>query len=147
MLTRELQLGNLTNPHWQSAKSLNFTELKEEYPGIKGIISQWTNVSDENAALQFLPNDGPAPFSPNSTQLFEIPSLYVGEDTGKKIRELLADGVVGNATIVLDAPWSNGTSSTIHGHLPGTEGGDETLLVYTHSDGPTIVEENGKPSL
>jgi hypothetical protein len=133
------ELGNLTNPHWQSAKTFDFTQLKEEH-GVVGMIAQWTNTSDENAALQFLPNQGPS----DPSVPYDVPSLYVGESTGQQIRDLLGQGVVGNATIVLDAPWSNGTSSTIWGHLNGTGNGTESIIIYTHSDGPTIVEENGE---
>ncbi|KIK58660.1 hypothetical protein GYMLUDRAFT_694459 [Collybiopsis luxurians FD-317 M1] len=50
------EIGNLTNPHWQSAKTLDFTSLKAS--GVHAVIASWVNTSDDDAALQFLPNDG-----------------------------------------------------------------------------------------
>ncbi|KAJ7625471.1 hypothetical protein FB45DRAFT_66483 [Roridomyces roridus] len=63
------ELGNLTNPHWQSAKTLNFTALKEM--GVMGVIASWVDTSDEDAALQFLPEVAP----PNGT-FNDVPSLW-----------------------------------------------------------------------
>uniref|UniRef100_A0A0W0F6Q9 Uncharacterized protein n=1 Tax=Moniliophthora roreri TaxID=221103 RepID=A0A0W0F6Q9_MONRR len=98
------ELGNLTNPHWQSAKTLNFTDLKAK--GVAAVIASWVHTSDEDAALQYLPNS----------------------DT---------------ATVVLDAPTIPAKSSTIVGHLQGRGNTGHTIILYTHGDGPSIIEENG----
>ncbi|KAJ6619919.1 hypothetical protein B0H10DRAFT_1130013 [Mycena sp. CBHHK59/15] len=47
------ELGNLTNPHWQSAKTLNWTAIKAL--GVSAVVTSWVHTSDENGALQYLP--------------------------------------------------------------------------------------------
>ncbi|KAK0205169.1 hypothetical protein DFS33DRAFT_1326215 [Desarmillaria ectypa] len=131
------ELGNLTNPHWQSAKTLNWTDMKAR--GVSAVVASWVHTSDDNAALQFLPNDGSEDqYVPN-----EVPALYVGNSTGETIRQLLTNDEVDTATVVLDAPSYNASTQTVIGHLAGIAGGNETIIVYTHSDGPSIIEENG----
>ncbi|KAF7308364.1 hypothetical protein HMN09_00685000 [Mycena chlorophos] len=132
------ELGNLTNPHWQSAKTLNFTQIIQL--GVIGVVASWVNTSDANGALQFLPNSG-APG--NGSVHYDVPGVYVGNSTGETIRQLVADNEVVSATVVLDAPTLDATTSTIIGHLNGTAGSNNTIIVYTHSDGPSIIEENG----
>ncbi|KAF5376008.1 hypothetical protein D9757_008816 [Collybiopsis confluens] len=132
------ELGNLTNPHWQSAKSLDFTSLKSK--GVSAIISSWVNTSDDDASLQFLPNDG----APGDGSVhYDVPALYVGNSTGELVRGLVAGGQVNTATVVLNAPSYQVTTSTVISHLAGTSGTNDTIIVYTHSDGPSIIEENG----
>ncbi|KAF5360072.1 hypothetical protein D9758_007552 [Tetrapyrgos nigripes] len=131
------ELGNLSNPHWQSAKTLNFTTLRTM--GVEAVIASWVNTSDENGANQFLPNDG----APGDGNLYDVPAVYVGNSTGETIRELIKEGLVDNATVVLDAPSIEATTSTVHGHLTGTSGTNDSIIIYTHSDGPSIIEENG----
>lgn len=120
---QRIQIGNLTNPHWQSEKELDFATYKKM--GVSAIIASWVATSDEDAALQFLPNDA------SETGL---PALYVGNSTGELIRELVRDGNVASATVVLDAPTVDAKSQTVIGHLDGTGGGNETIIVYTHSE-------------
>ncbi|KAF7370477.1 Elongation factor 2 [Mycena sanguinolenta] len=131
------ELGNLTNPHWQSAKTLNWTAIKQL--GVAGVVASWVNTSDENGALQFLPNDG----APGNGSLYDVPALYVGNSTGETIRKLVKNGEVESATVVLDAPSLWAPSSTVIGHLNGTAETTDSIIVYTHSDGPSIIEENG----
>lgn len=120
-------MGNLTNPHWQSEKVLDFDELRDL--GVKGVISSWVHTSDENAALQFLPNAG----APGNGSLFDVPTLYVGNSTGQLIRTMIRKGEVANATLVLDAPSFLAQTQTVIGHLPGKAGKNDTILLYTHS--------------
>ncbi|KAF7356454.1 Elongation factor 2 [Mycena venus] len=131
------ELGNLTNPHWQSAKTLNWTAIKEL--GVAGVVTSWVHTSDDNGALQFLPNDG----APGNGSLYDVPALFVGNSTGETIRKLVKSGKVESATVVLDAPSSWASSSTVIGHLTGKAGKNDSIIVYTHSDGPSIIEENG----
>ncbi|KAF7331548.1 hypothetical protein MKEN_00033900 [Mycena kentingensis (nom. inval.)] len=138
------ELGNLTNPHWQSSKTLNWTALAER--GVVGAISSWVGCSDDNAALQFLPNDG-SPGNGSTPNSYQVPALYVGNSTGQMIRQVLGSGQVANATVVLNAPNVLTTTETIIGHLDGAaaarDDSDDTIILYTHSDGPSILEENG----
>ncbi|KAJ7491995.1 hypothetical protein FB451DRAFT_1216566 [Mycena latifolia] len=131
------ELGNLTNPHWQSTKTLNFTAIKQL--GVSAVVTSWVNTSDENAALQYLPNDG----APGNGSLYDVPALFVGNSTGETIRKLVRSGKVESATVVLDAPSSWATSDTVIGHLAGKAGTTDSIIIYTHSDGPSIIEENG----
>ncbi|KAE9404288.1 hypothetical protein BT96DRAFT_917029 [Gymnopus androsaceus JB14] len=132
------EIANLTNPHWQSTKTLNFTAFRNLH--FVGVIASWVNTSDDDASMQFLPEVG-APG--NGSVLYDVPALYVGNSTGELIRGLLADGEVSNATIVLNAPSYDATTQTVISHLSGTAGTNDTIIIYTHSDGPSIVEENG----
>ncbi|KAJ3972368.1 hypothetical protein EV361DRAFT_906125 [Lentinula raphanica] len=122
------EIGNLTNPHWQSAKTLNFTTLKTM--GVSAVIASWVNTSDDDAALQFLPNDG-APG--NGSIHYDVPSLYVGNSTGELIRGLVANNEVDTATVVLNAPSYEVSSHTVISHLSGTASTNDTVIIYTHS--------------
>lgn len=121
------ELGNLTNPHWQSAKTLNFTTLQAM--GVSAVIASWVNTSDDNAALQYLPELAPA----GNGSLYEVPALYVGNSTGETIRELVGSGEVETATVVLDAPSLWSPTNTVIGHLAGMTESNDTIIVYTHS--------------
>ncbi|KAK7053833.1 hypothetical protein R3P38DRAFT_2852415 [Favolaschia claudopus] len=132
------ELGNLTNPHWQATKTLNFTSLRAM--GIRAAISSWVHTSDEDAALQFLPNDGPVG---GDNALYDVPTLYVGNSTGEMIRGLIRENQIVSATVVLYAPSYSAPTQTVLGHLSGTANTTDTIIIYTHSDGPSIVEENG----
>ncbi|KAJ7255456.1 hypothetical protein B0H12DRAFT_1113500 [Mycena haematopus] len=131
------ELGNLTNPHWQSAKTLNWTAIAKL--GVVGVVTSWVHTSDENGALQFLPNSG----APGNGSLYDVPALFVGNSTGETIRKLVQCDEVESATVVLDAPSIWAPSSTVIGHLNGTATTTDSIIVYTHSDGPSIIEENG----
>ncbi len=104
--------------------------------GVSAVIASWVGTSDEDAALQFLPNDG----APGRLALYDVPALYVGNSTGELIRQLVGDGEVESATVVLDAPSVNSTSHTVIGHLAGKAGTEETIIVYTHSKLPVHRE-------
>ncbi len=97
--------------------------------GVSAVVSSWVHTSGENAASQFLPNVG----SENQYVPNEVSALYVGNSTGETIRQLFADGEVDTATVVLDAPSYNATTQTVVAHLAGTAGGNEMIIVYTHS--------------
>lgn len=45
--------------------------------------------------------------------------------------------------ITLDAPSFEASASTLIGHLKGSHNTSESLLLYTHSDGSSAIEENG----
>ena len=92
-------------------------------------IASWVNTSDDNGALQFLPNDG----APGDGNVYDVPALYVGNATGEVIRGLVRAGQVDTATVVLDAPSYKTSTSTIVGHLEGRGNSDDTIVLYTHS--------------
>ncbi|KAJ7910242.1 hypothetical protein B0H13DRAFT_611081 [Mycena leptocephala] len=107
--------------------------------GVVGAISSWVHTSDEDGGLQFLPNDGAV----GNNALYNVPALFVGNSTGEMIRALIRNSQIVNATLVLSAPSDFAPTQTVLGHLDGTDDTNATILIYTHSDGPSIIEENG----
>jgi hypothetical protein len=99
--------------------------------GAVGVILAWTDVSDANAMDQYTPFSRP----PQG-----VPGLYVGRETGAKLREM-AHGT--KATVVLEADTFPDTpTDTLIATLPGVTS-NEVILVNTHTDGPNATEENG----
>ncbi len=100
--------------------------------GAIGVIIAWTDVSDANAQDQYTPFSRP----PQG-----VPGLYVGRDTGAKLKALAGSGA--KATVVLEADIHPDTpTDTLLATLPGASS-DEVILVNTHTDGPNATEENG----
>jgi hypothetical protein len=100
--------------------------------GALGVIFGWTDVSDENAAYQYIPWSRP---------LQGIPALWVGRDSGTSLRQLAAVG--GKVTLTLEARLVPEThSDAVIAVLPGATS-QEVLIIHTHTDGPNAVEENG----
>jgi hypothetical protein len=88
----------------------------------------WVDTSDDNAALQWLPNN-----APRGNGTFSCPTLYVGNSTGAQIRGLIGNGEIDTMTVVLDAPSTETPTYTLIGHLEGRSGATDTILLYTHS--------------
>jgi hypothetical protein len=104
--------------------------------GAVGVIMGWTNISDGNAADQYTPFGRP---------LQNIPGLYVGRETGAKLKDMAAAGA--NATVVLEADTFPDTpTDTLIATLPGSSA-DEVIIVNTHTDGSNVLEENGGVAL
>lgn len=100
--------------------------------GAVAVILSWTDISDANAADQYTPFSRP----PQG-----IPGLYVGRDTGARLKALAADGA--RATVVLEADrFPDTRTDTLLATLPGSSP-DEAIIVNTHTDGPNATEENG----
>jgi hypothetical protein len=100
--------------------------------GAAAVILAWTDVSDANAADQYTPFSRP----PQG-----VPGLYVGHDTGAKLKALAEAGA--KATVVLEANIiADSPTDTLIATLPGTKS-DEVIVVNTHTDGPNATEENG----
>jgi hypothetical protein len=100
--------------------------------GAVGVIIAWTDVSDANAADQYTPFSRPWQ---------GVPGLYVGRETGAKLKSLAGSGA--KATVVLEADVHPDTpTDTLMATLPGTTS-DEVIIVNTHTDGPNATEENG----
>ena len=100
--------------------------------GAVAVILAWTDVSDANAADQYTPFSRPAQ---------GIPGLYVGRDTGARLKALAAAGAT--ATVVLEADvFPDTPTDTVIATLPGASA-DEVVIVNTHTDGPNATEENG----
>lgn len=99
--------------------------------GAAGVVIGWTNISEGHAAGQHWPFGRP---------LQNIPALLVGPTAGTKLRELARAGAT--ATLTLDADVFQGAKTdSVMATLPGTSN-EEALIIYTHTDGPNIVQEN-----
>jgi len=108
----------------------DLTQFKKA--GAVGVIIAWTDVSDGNAQDQYTPFSRP----PQG-----VPGLYVGRETGAKLKALAQSGA--KATVVLEADIHPDTpTDTLLATLPGTSA-DEVIIVNTHTDGPNATEENG----
>jgi len=122
-------------PHWASFPSISAIDggpSAFQKAGALGLILVWTDVSDGNAADQY------APFG---RAMQNIPALYVGRNTGEKLRSAAARGA--KATVVLEASITpDSPTDTLIATLPGTSS-DEVIIVNTHTDGPNATEENG----
>jgi TAT (twin-arginine translocation) pathway-exported protein len=99
--------------------------------GAVAVILAWTDISDANAADQYTPFSRP----PQG-----IPGLYVGRETGARLKALAASGA--KATVVLEADvFPDTPTDTVIATLSGAS--DDTVIVNTHTDGPNATEENG----
>lgn len=76
--------------------------------------------------------------------LYEIPTLYLGRESGKRLLEKMRQHK--QATLKLAASIDKTESYQLVGFLPGRNYGkedDEIILMITHTDGPSISQENG----
>ncbi|KAH7025123.1 uncharacterized protein B0I36DRAFT_274844 [Microdochium trichocladiopsis] len=105
---------------------------------VAAVVLSWVDASDENAALQWLPSD-----APEGDGTYSCPTLYVGNSTGETIRQLIHDNQISDMSVILDAPSYEAPTYTLISHLEGTGKTNNSIVLYTHSDGPSIIEENG----
>jgi hypothetical protein len=99
--------------------------------GAAAVILGWTDISDANAADQY---------SPFSLPLQNIAGLYVGRDTHAKLRTLAGTGA--KATVVLEGEMIPSTTDSLIATLAGSTS-DENIIVNTHTDGTSAIQENG----
>jgi hypothetical protein len=100
--------------------------------GAVAVVLAWTDISDANAADQY---------SPFSRPPQGIPGLYVGRETGARLKTLAVRGA--SATVVLEATTTPDVpTDTVVATLPGASA-DEVVILNTHTDGPNATEENG----
>jgi hypothetical protein len=120
--------ASFRRPCWQTVGML--TDLKKN--GALGVILGWTDISDGNAKDQYVPFSRPHQ---------NIPGLWVGRETSKKLLGLAGTGA--KATVVLEADvFQDAPTDTLIAMLPGISS-DEIIIINTHTDGPNANEENG----
>jgi hypothetical protein len=76
--------------------------------------------------------------------LHEMPSLYLDRDTGAEMIVAARGGK--NATLRLISKTEQAEAYQLFGYLPGRDYGkpnDQQILLITHTDGPSISQENG----
>lgn len=76
--------------------------------------------------------------------IYNIPTIYLGRESGKKLLEGMQTHT--KATIRLEAKVEPTEAYQLAAYLPGRNYGtdnDEIILMITHTDGPSISQENG----
>jgi hypothetical protein len=100
--------------------------------GAIGAIIGWTDVSDANAADQYV----------GGTRLANFPALWVGREAGARLRHLaLNKGTEVTLTLEADLDMNASTDHLI-APLQGTTD-EEIIIVNSHTDGTNATEENG----
>jgi hypothetical protein len=77
-------------------------------------------------------------------KLHDIPTLYVDQDTGKSLVAAAAEKK--SARLRLISQTEEAETYQLFGYLPGKDYGtadDKQVLLITHTDGPSISQENG----
>jgi hypothetical protein len=81
---------------------------------------------------------------PYESSQFEVPALYLDRVSGRKVKEAALKGLA--ATLKLLAKKEEAETFFLSGFLPGKHYGkenDEIVLLFTHTDGPNVTQENG----
>lgn len=83
-------------------------------------------------------------FSYPTPALYDVPTLYLGRESGAKLMRLMKEHQ--RATLILEARIDISEAYQLVGYLPGRKYGrddDEIILMLSHTDGPSISQENG----
>lgn len=75
--------------------------------------------------------------------LYDLPTIYLDKDTGA---QLLESTIKSQATLRLISKTEEAQAYQLFGYLPGKDYGtpeDKQVLLITHTDGPSISQENG----
>lgn len=116
---------------WQHAQYLYYVALEGQ---AAGSVIAYDMAYDRLKGIYAVPT--PA--------LYDCPTLFLDRDQGAKV---IADAKAGKeATLRLDAQVEPAQASQMVAYLPGKDYGtprDEQILLITHTDGPTVVQENG----
>jgi len=76
--------------------------------------------------------------------LHDMPSLYLDRDTGAQLMEAASAGQSANLRLI--SKTEQAEAYQLFGYLPGKDYGtpaDKQILLITHTDGPSISQENG----
>jgi hypothetical protein len=83
-------------------------------------------------------------FEPHKGTHYRVPAVFVGVDERERLRELAAGGRA-TARVAVDAEVAPATTRNVVATLAGRT--DERIVVVTHTDGATWVQENGVAAL
>jgi hypothetical protein len=141
----ELHGRSVTNPVFQGMLA-TVPLLEARRCGVRGVICVWTGMSDALVANQYnpittgYPNNQELPLKDDPG----CPALWVGDRTGQRLAEAAKIGQP-IVTLTLEASIEeNATTNTLWGCLPGSGPDHECgLIVNTHTDGPSVPEDNG----
>jgi hypothetical protein len=116
---------------WQMAQELHFVALKG---GALGLVIVYDMAYDRTKGLYFFP----------VPEAYDCPCLILDREEGAKV---IADAFGGKtATLRLEATVEQAEAYQLIAYLPGKNYGtpqDEQLLLVTHTDGPSITQDNG----
>ncbi len=107
-------------------------ERKLKEAGAVGLIYAWRGLSDADAKGQ----------SRLGTE--HLPSIWVIPTTGAKLIQLAQKGEPVTLTVEADTQ-KNAPTRTIVATLPGAT--EESIILWTHTDGPNALQENGSIAL
>ncbi len=77
-------------------------------------------------------------------ELYDVPTLVLSREDGARVIEDAKAGE--SATLRLEAEADTATAYQLVGYLPGRDYGtpaDEQIVLVTHTDGPSITQDNG----
>jgi hypothetical protein len=135
---------SVTNPAFQMFAAVPLLDARRA--GVRGVICVWTGMSDDQVANQYNPITTGYPNSEGVPKPgdFGCPALWVGDRTGEWLAYCAAAGQP-NVTLTLNASITrNAATETVWGVLPGSGVDHERgLILNTHTDGPSVPEENG----
>lgn len=101
--------------------------------GVKGMVCVWEDMSDamvEGQCLNFI------------LGYLGVPVLWVNETEGGKV--LAAAKAKKTATLrLVGSIEKEAHTESFHALIPGTGGGNEAIVINTHTDGCNFCEENG----
>jgi hypothetical protein len=139
----------VTNPIFQGMFAA-VPLLDARQAGVLGVICVWTGMSDDQVANQYNPITTGYPNADGVPKPGDdgCPALWVGERTGQRLADCAAAGQP-NVTLTLDASiTADAATETVWGVLKGSGPDHERgLIVNTHTDGPSVPEENGALAL
>ena len=100
--------------------------------GVKAVICIWEGMSDEMVKGQYLPF---------IMDYQGIPALWVGEESGKKLKKAAKEKKKVN--LVLTAEKENNAKAESFYTVIEGKNKKEAIIINTHTDGINCVEENG----
>jgi hypothetical protein len=116
---------------WQMAQALHFVALEG---GAVGLVIVYDMAYERTKGLYYFP----------VPEAYDCPTLILDREEGTKV---IADAHAGkSATLRLEATVEPTEAYQLIAYLPGVNYGtaeDEQLLLVTHTDGPSITQDNG----
>jgi hypothetical protein len=118
--------GNYERPY---ASPLDPTLIDAGKAGAAGVVFLWDVPTAQVRGY----------WDPHTGTRFRVPAVYAGAPQAATIKRLATQGRT--AHVVVRAKWDRATTRNLFGSLPGQT--RERIVVNSHTDGVTWVQENG----